>query len=522
MALLAATLLWTVRCGGGQNAPQSDLQQNENLFGEEDLLRWPDLRADGTGGKDLGPADTRAETHPVDVVEVPETLIPPDVSDTNPPVDIADVADVLLDVMDVTPDVAPDVAIEDVAVDVPITYCNGVACPAEKPLCKLGKCACDTVVDSCNAGSFCFTSGECLPCDLDSRCGLECQDCGELGASFFCAGDGSACVECDLAAGFGCPMGQKCVLGECVSCSSLGLCGMQCLQCQGATPDCSNGKCVCNAGSCGPASVCEVGACVACTQADALHCGASCAKCSGANPHCKQGQCTLCNSDSSCGPTCSQCPAGTPFCRPDGQGCVQCLFQADCPGGTYCTPIATCGECLDDSQCLPAEYCGGYQCLPDKPTEACPGNLSPDGATCPNAKIIGRTSVANKEKSFSGSTSMTGSSDDVPGCDDTGNEDYYRIYLEPGDKLDLTLSPSSNYDAILKVYLGTDCDNSGTTDMIICRDSSGTGFDETYSFMVVTPGWYSLVVDGGGFDDDYGSYGLDVKVTCTTSTCTCP
>lgn len=519
--ILVSLVPLLIACGtAGSNAPEQDLGGMDDLFGSLDFGAPPDQRGTHDTLKETAGADYRTDgIH--DLLDVTSEIPPsPDLHDQAEPPDLVDLA---------TPDGGsdetsqPDLAQPDITQpDVEVTYCNGQACPADKPLCVLGKCACDPA-GSCKTGSFCFTSGECLPCDLDSKCGPNCQDCGDLGPSYICANDNSGCVQCDEAAGFGCPLSQKCVLGKCVACSSLGLCGTQCLQCSGSTPECAQNKCVCNASSCPYGSICEYSYCVTCTDNDPLHCGPSCAKCTGGSPHCKQGSCTLCNSNNSCGPACSACPANKPFCRPDGQGCVECLYQTDCAPGLYCTPAATCGECLNDAQCPPEEYCGGYQCIPDKPADACPGNLTPDGTTCAKAKIISRTSVSNLLKTFSGSTSSTGNEDDAS-CSDSADDAFYRIYLIPGDVVELTLDPEMEFNAVLKVYQGIDCDNNGTGDLVICVNDSGFDSDEEYTFTVVTAGWYTLVVDGtlGGADYDYGSYDLDVKVTCLMPSCNCP
>lgn len=438
-----------------------------------------------------------------------------------------DAHEVLSDHTPLPDQLLPDQQYEDVQDDdqeepaeVVVTPCG--VCPVQKPLCTLGKCSCDAAAGSCGEGTYCHASGECLPCDSDSHCGPECLKCADVGASFFCAEDSSGCIECDST--FGCPLSQTCVDGSCEACSSLGLCGPYCLSCSGQTPDCVSNKCACNASSCGASAVCEYGSCVACTSNDAAHCGSSCAVCSGANPHCKSGACALCNSNAFCGPTCSACPSETPVCRPDGAGCVQCLYTTDCPDGQYCTPLATCGQCLNDSHCLASEYCGGYQCLPDKPLTACPGDSAPDGTTCGNAKIIARTAVAGTNANFSGATTYSGTDNDDASCSDGGNERFYRIYLEPLDQVTVKLSPSSYYDAVLKVYVGSDCDDNGTSDLVVCKDQQAGGVQESYSFQAVTAGWYSIVVDGVSTanDDDYGSFTLNVALSCTLTSCNCP
>ncbi|GEM_PF-3720532 len=418
--------------------------------------------------------------------------------------------------LDATP---PDLETDTGQPDVVVGPCG--VCPAEKPLCKLGKCSCNPSPDSCNSGTYCHASGECLTCSSDSHCGSTCEDCTEISGSHFCATDNSGCVLCDEI--FGCPQSQKCVGGQCVLCSTLGLCGPSCQLCSGQTPDCVNAKCSCNSSSCGQGYVCEYGICMKCTDNDPLRCGLSCAKCTGGSPHCKAGSCTLCNSNNSCGQSCSPCPAQTPVCMPDGSACVQCLYDADCPAGKLCTPARTCGDCVLDSQCTGGFYCGNYLCLPPQPAKACAGDTTPTSMSCANARIIGKSAVAVAQVSFSGSTTSTGDNlDDAP-CSDGGDERFYRIYLEPGDKLELKLDPSMDYDAVLKVYQGTDCSANGTGDLVICKDSSSAGTDETYTFTATAAAWYSIVIDGAFSSsyDDYGSFQLKVRLYCLTPDCNC-
>lgn len=265
-----------------------------------------------------------------------------------------------------------------------------------------------------------------------------------------------------------------------------------------------------------------------CTSNDPQHCGPLCLVCQGDTPHCLDGVCSLCNISEACGPTCSACPVQTPVCRPDGVSCVQCIYDPDCPGGQYCSPQATCVACLDDTHCLVTEVCDPSQhlCVPEAPGEGCDSDTSPNAYTCAKAKIIGRAAVAGVTKSFSGFVAVNqANDDDASGCDDGSDEEFYRIYLGAGQVMNLDFSTfATNYDPVLKVYSGTNCDNSGTDDLITCSDTKSGTAAELLQFVAPADGWYSIVVDGyfsGSTMDDIASYTLKVQVTCLPTHCGC-
>ncbi len=266
-----------------------------------------------------------------------------------------------------------------------------------------------------------------------------------------------------------------------------------------------------------------------CTLTDPLHCGPSCQVCQGATPHCWDGVCTLCNQNSQCGPSCGACPVESPVCRPDGVGCVQCLYDEDCAVGLYCNNLAKCVMCLDDLDCPNGEVCNPTQfvCQPDAPTEGCDSDLTPNAYTCAKAKVIGRKSVAGVKKSFSGYLSKNSANDDDAGsCADLADEEFYRIYLGQGQVMQLEGSTNSAYyEPLLKIYSGTDCDNNGTSDLIICSNAKTGTQTETYEFTAPADGWYSVIIDGnfsGSMFDDGASYTLNVKVICNPTNCGCP
>jgi len=257
-------------------------------------------------------------------------------------IDAGDIMDVVPDTgKDVVPDLLPpkdtvETTVPDVVKDLVEPDLNPCGCPPETPLCVDGVCQCNAT--SCPAGNYC-KAGVCAACTVDSKCGPECKSCASEGG--YCSVEGDRCVYCD--SGHLCPQFFMCVEDECVSCEGLGLCGPNCLACDEKTPVCHEGKCICSISSCGAGYQCVNGSCLACSANDPNRCGPSCTVCGGTTPHCKGGVCTVCNTDNSCGPTCAPCGGATPICRPDGFGCVACLFDTDCAANHYC----------DGGQCIP-------------------------------------------------------------------------------------------------------------------------------------------------------------------------
>jgi cysteine-rich repeat protein len=160
--------------------------------------------------------------------------------------------------------------------------------------------------------------------------------------------------------------------------------------------------------------------------------------------------------------------------------------------------------------------------------QGCQSNLAPNAKTCSNAREIGRV-PASGTAHLTGDTTNAGNNDDLSSggaaCYDAKYDMFYRIYLMAGDQINVTLDPlDADFDAMMKLYSGTDCAANGSGDLIGCYQSAYDGGTESLAFTAVTEGWYTLVVDGRyAFDDDYdyGSYALDVTLSCATAGCCC-
>ena len=100
------------------------------------------------------------------------------------------------------------------------------------------------------------------------------------------------------------------------------------------------------------------------------------------------------------------------------------------------------------------------------------------------------------------------------------------IYLMTDDVIDVILSPQHpEFDAMMKLYSGVNCEGGGDSDLIECYHDGYDGAVELFSYRATADGWYSIVVDGrSAFDEyhDYGEYAFQVGLTCATADCCCP
>ena len=503
--LAVAACYASAGCTGGSDEPTGDGFDVVH-YGWADSTTG-DAPTDSRLPSDVTPLDTfvAPDVDAFSSADMPSTYLwtspdlPPDL-----PVDPEDT----WDLSEVDPDVlSPDLPIEpeDVVV-VDAGPCG--ACPQQTPMCVEGQCVCTG--SSCSSGFYC-KGGICTLCNSDLHCGPECASCASEGQ--ICVEDGTHCSECDSL--HPCAPGKQCVQGTCTICEELELCGPQCLACAGKTPVCDDGDCVCDADSCADAEVCTDGICVPCTATDPAYCGPMCLVCFGTTPHCHGGECTLCSDNASCGPSCNPCSGATPHCLPSGESCVQCL---------------------DSSNCQPGFLCMDHQCIPDCQAPACTTNLSASGKKCAEAYIVGRLEAADST-TFSGDTYGDNNDDDLnylfgsAECWDASYDHFYRFYLMAGETLTAALTPlESEFDAMLKIYTGTECDKdsagifSSNDDYLIeCYNSQNDGKPESFSHTFSQEGWYTIVVDGRqtGDEADYGEYTVEFALTCTQDNCCC-
>jgi outer membrane exchange protein TraA len=262
--------------------------------------------------------------------------------------------------------------------------------------CKEGfSCNLDThECNQCNEPSDC-PRGEtcedhvCVPCSKPDTCaGVSCNCCpnGSNGQQMDCQPhpeDGTfVCMEC--LTGAECKSGQCDILtGHCVDeikpNASPNCCGESCVTCPADFPFCLPGPVGTACAQCrhdmdcGDGKFCLSGACSECVRDK--RCGLRCESCFGDTPYCmgqiaEVAECVRCTTDAQCnGSTCNPktnqcepgcampCPAGTPYC--DGQKCVECYADTQCPcGGTCDLSTNTCDpSCKTNADCLGNEHC---------------------------------------------------------------------------------------------------------------------------------------------------------------------
>ena len=145
--------------------------------------------------------------------------------------------------------------------------------------------------------------------------------------------------------------------------------------------------------------------------------------------------------------------------------------------------------------------------------------MTPQGDSCGTARVIGRF-AALEGVVISGDTSGAKNNDDLSTnqteCWDAKYDNYFRIYLVAGEKLDATVTPHLyDFDSMLKLYQGMGC-NKGGSPLIGCYNDGNDGnADHLAGAVAPVDGWYTIVVDGRmAFDDDYdwGPYSLVVRI----------
>jgi len=348
---------------------------------------------------------------------------------------------------------------------------DGVACTAES--CRDGACVSTPMDGLCDPGLSCIPGDGCRACVRDEDCddGNACngaETCGELGC------EGGVDVECA-------DDGVACTVETCTEPAGAGV----------STP---------------MDSLCAGGlSCVA---------GRGCAACTD-DAECDDG--VACNGVETCGA--AGCVGGTPVTCGDGIACtVDACVE---PAGT-CSFTPDDGMCAADESCVPGVGCSACSAM------GCAGGGG-DGEECGSAIVVGRTAAMGGAV-FDGDTTGDGDDEDVSSslgsdCWDAKYDNFYRVYLVAGDRLDVALDVmESDFDAMLKLYSGTNCAGGGTDDLLSCTNDGFDGRDESFSYTAAADGWYTIVVDGRlAFNDDYdwGRYRLTVTLACSDAGCCC-
>jgi outer membrane exchange protein TraA len=294
--------------------------------------------------------------------------------------------------------------------------------------CKQGF-SCDPVNHTCNEcnqdpdcprGKYC-DNHVCTTCDTPEHCaGNSCNCCpkGSNGKQMQCVvldpanPEPPECIECLHDSD--CGTTQRCDLniGQCldtlppITQEQPKSCGDQHVDCTAQMPPLP----LCLPGPFGEAcaecrqdmecgtdsSFCLSGQCTPCLTDH--RCGKRCETCGGDTPYCMSAQrvedvrCVRCNKDEECvGGTCDQmkhectsscqmsCAPATPYC--DGQACVECYADTQCPCNGTCDLTAhTCSaSCKDNGECLGDQHC---EHTGDGTTKDCAPGPLPDNVDC--------------------------------------------------------------------------------------------------------------------------------------------
>ena len=263
---------------------------------------------------------------------------------------------------------------------------------------------------------YCNSAAVCAPCVVDTHCGVGCPACGP--GQHCRLKDGGVRNDprdytCNLCrTDSECPRGNVCIEGMCApapSCCPDGTSMIDiapagqppnviCSECNSDT-DCKdaakgtcdreNGRCIEAKPDCNTDDNCNVtgpsgAGCQPCKSVDPNrpYClnGNNCVQCKSdyncpEGQFCLSGQCTYCTQDAHCGPTCVRCDLNTPYCatpisdlnprQPVDRKCVRCLSDDHCGEGGRCDPATH--QCVRTDTCDPAcpagQFCYGNRCV---------------------------------------------------------------------------------------------------------------------------------------------------------------
>ncbi|WP_438036627.1 outer membrane exchange protein TraA family protein [Sorangium sp. So ce204] len=231
--------------------------------------------------------------------------------------------------------------------------------PGGTPMCV--ECLTD---EQCPDGKVCHVpTGHCMDRPLPTNalpncCGEGCVDCmhpedpndPQSPPVPFCLPGpiGTACAACrnDM----DCAEGQYCLSGECKECVKDRRCGPRCDSCGGDTPFCFG-------------QFSELAACVRCTSDE---------QCAGTTCNRETHQCD----PPGCMATCGE---DTPYC--DGERCVECYADTQCPCGNTCDLATnTCDvSCKTNLDCLGNEHC---RWTDEADAKECALGPMPDNVAC--------------------------------------------------------------------------------------------------------------------------------------------
>ncbi len=233
--------------------------------------------------------------------------------------------------------------------------CVGVVPPQPMESCDGEDDDCDLVVDEdaeCPTDTACVDGGCRLPCgsgEFECPLGFECVDaadgrycipgpCASCQPGEVCRDD--ACV--DPCEGVSCEANERCVLGDCLDCHTLG---------------CESGE-VCFGGACEPDPCADVD-CAGAAGCDG-ELGCSCVG-GGCVPNCED----------------ALCPEGT-ACAADGTCAPDACAGVTCPGEQVCEGGACVADPCDGRLCPPGQACAGGDCVVDP----CPRTECSAGRHC--------------------------------------------------------------------------------------------------------------------------------------------
>ncbi len=144
------------------------------------------------------------------------------------------------------------------------------------------------------------------------------------------------------------------------------------------------------------------------------------------------------------------------------------------------------------------------------------------GATCEQAITIGRGSLLNGSPEYPNSNESSGADQDLAqaGCNDEGNDVFYRIYLYPGEVLTLSVhNRTSDRDIVVKFYFGADCTPPTN---VVCSDQGGKGIGEyVYQQPALGQGWHYIVVDGLAGAGGQFTISEAAPLATVTNACSC-